>query len=300
VSSSKGGAPVLNCFLQTARSNFLDSSAHGLRQCSVKGIVQAGASLSLAVTKTNGSIIVVSFTNQNAAATLEQITQQFVTQINSSSSLTGDDGLVAEDMFPGFMGNVTFNLRARSPGLDASGIQVRFSGTGMLLPSPTSAAALDQNISDLRPRNHLYLTAGNTNLTVTFPFDTTRLADGYHELAAVAYEGSHVRTQTRCTTRVRVSNTPLTATIAVTNAAATASVQTNLQVSVTGNTNSIKSIRLFTTGGEFASATNVAARIFSVSGPALGPGLHPFYALLNTANGQAFQTDTVFVRLVSP
>ena len=300
VASSKGSAPTLNCFLQTARSNFLGSSAYGMRSCSLKGMTQVGSSISLTVTKTNGSVVLVSYTNQNATATIEQIAQQFVAQLNASSSLTGDDGLVAEDLLPGFMGNVTFNLRARSPGADASGIQACLSVTGMLLALPASTVALDQNISDLRPRNHLYLTAGIANLTVTFPFDTTKVADGYHQLTAVAYEGSHVRTQTRCTTSVRFGNSPLTATIAISNATATASVQTNLQVFVTGNSNSIKSIRLFTTGGEYASTTNAASAVFSVSGPALGQGLHPFYALLNSTNGQAFRTETVFVRLVSP
>ena len=36
-----------------------------------------------------------------------------------------------------------------------------------------------------------------------------QLPDGYHELAAVAYEGSHVRTQTRATVPVCISNSPL-------------------------------------------------------------------------------------------
>jgi hypothetical protein len=42
--------------------------------------------------------------------------------------------------------------------------------------------ALNQNVSDLQPRNHLYLTAGVTNLSLTFPLDTTALSDGSHEL----------------------------------------------------------------------------------------------------------------------
>lgn len=300
VTSSKGSAPTLNSFLHTARSGFMESTAYGFRQCSVKGMVQAGASLSLAVTKTNGAVTVVSFTNQNPAAMIGAITRDFVAMINASSSLAGDDGLVAEDVVPGFMGLVTFNLRARSPGLAAAGIQIRFSSTGMLVTSPAFTMALNQNMSDLLPRNHLYVTAGYTNLTVAFPFDTTQLSDGYHELAAVAYEGSHVRTQTRCTTRVRISNTPLGGTINITNAADTASVRTNLQVYVTGNTNSINSIRLFSTGGEQMATSNLASTVFSVSGSALGIGLHPFYAILGTTNGQAFRTETVFVRLISP
>ena len=48
--------------------------------------------------------------------------------------------------------------------------------------NPAGPQALDDNVSDLQPRNHLYLTAGATNLSLTFPLDTTTLSDGSHEL----------------------------------------------------------------------------------------------------------------------
>ena len=51
-------------------------------------------------------------------------------------------------------------------------------------------STLTQNLSDLQPRNHLYVTAGAASLALTFPLDTTTLADGYHDLTAVAYEGT--------------------------------------------------------------------------------------------------------------
>ena len=59
------------------------------------------------------------------------------------------------------------------------------------------------------------MTAGLTNLAVSFALDTTTLADGYHQLTAVAYEGSHVRTQTRLDQSVVIHNTPLSATLSV-------------------------------------------------------------------------------------
>ena len=78
---------------------------------------------------------------------------------------------------------------------------------------PSTAGALKKKIGDLRPRNHLYVTAGASALGADFTLDTSALADGYHELTAVAYEGSHVRTQTRATLPVVIQNTSLSATI---------------------------------------------------------------------------------------
>ena len=64
------------------------------------------------------------------------------------------------------------------------------------VPSFTAlGSTLTQNLSDLQPRNHLYVTAGAGSLALTFPLDTTNLADGYHDLTAVAYEGSDARVQ---------------------------------------------------------------------------------------------------------
>ena len=53
---------------------------------------------------------------------------------------------------------------------------------------------LTDNVTDLAPRNHLYLSSGTNTLAVNFVFDTTQLPDGHHQLTAVAYEGTSVET----------------------------------------------------------------------------------------------------------
>src|SRR5262249_10622815 len=145
--------------------------------------------------------------------TILQLAQQFVNAINATSALQGSDGLAAEDLLQDSATTVEFNLRARGQGLNASKIQASI--TGSLVVSPSSTQSLSQNFRDLQPRNHLYVTAGASNLPITFAFNTTAQADGFHELTAVAYEGSSVRTQKRITQSVRIQNSSLSAVLTV-------------------------------------------------------------------------------------
>jgi hypothetical protein len=70
-------------------------------------------------------------------------------------------------------------------------------------------------------------------------------------------------------------------------------------IQVAANTNTISAIRLFCTGGQFAVATNQTSATFTVDGSLLGAGLHPFYALIETADGLRYRTETHKVRLVN-
>src|SRR5205814_2973937 len=125
-----------------------------------------------------------------------------------------DDGVVIEDLAAGIFSAPNFNLRARSPGLGASGIKVLLSSSSAnLLLNPSRQLPVQQNLSDLQPRNHLFVAAGATNLALTFALNTMTLADGFHDLTAAAYEGTHVRTQTRIFLPVRVQNSTLSATL---------------------------------------------------------------------------------------
>ena len=157
---------------------------------------------------------------------------------------------------------------------------------------------LDQNLSDLQPRNHLYITAGLTNLPLTFALNTTTQADGYHELTAVIYEGSHVRTQKRLAQTVRIQNSTLTAAFTTLLGDTNIAVEAALQFSVVASTNSISKIELFSTGGSLTNVLNQSDVVFSVSGTNLGLGLHPFYAIVTANSGQQYRTETKWIRLV--
>jgi len=213
--------------------------------------------------------------------------------------MQASDGLVAEDFGTDPFGSPSFHLRAISPGYDAASLQVLLSGSSDVSIAPWTRVALNQNLADLQPRNHLYLTAGLPKLAVTFPLDTTSLADGFHELTAVASEGSHVRTQTRVSLAVRIQNSSLTATLSLLDLSPTNIVQGTYHIRVAANTNSVTAISLFSTGGLLATATNQSAVTFSFNGPALGAGFHHFYALVQTSDGLQYRTETRSARLVN-
>ena len=144
----------------------------------------------------------------------------------------------------------------------------------------------------------MYVTAGVTNLPLTFAFNSANQPEGYHELIAVAYEGSHVRTQTRIKQAVLIQNSSLSATFTTLFGGSNTAVNATLQFSVVANTNNISKIELFSTGGSLTNITGQSNAIFSIVGTNLGIGLHPFYAVVTGTNGKQYRTQTKWIRLV--
>src|SRR5207247_2052375 len=104
--------------------------------------------LQLTVTKTNGARVNVGVTNQIVTATILDLLNQLTNAINSSLALQGTDGLVAEDLAPGWFGASGFNLRARGTGQDAAAIKVLLSApASSLVLNLTGEVALNQNFS---------------------------------------------------------------------------------------------------------------------------------------------------------
>ena len=289
-----GTASARTTFLAAHRT-FLDSPARGIKALAVGGSVQAGTWLRLTVTKTNGAVVVVTYTNPTAGPTPGTVLSNLVNLINAEPTLAGPDGVVAEDFNIPSFGNPSANLLARSPGLAAAGVRAVLTSS-TLGTLPATSVTLADNLSDLQPRNHLYLTTGAAMLGSGVLLNTTLLADGFHELTAVAYEGSSVRTQTRVTIPVRVQNTLLSASLTLVNLAATNPVSGSYQISVVANTNTISSITLYSTGGAMAVVSNQSSRTFAVSGAAMGAGRHPFYAMVQDALGRRYRTETSWVR----
>jgi len=301
VSNALGTATQLTTRLSASRTNFLDTIAAGRREFLIAGALVVGDYLSLTVTKTNGFGVTVSVTNQSPTATFTDFVQSLLTAVNTAPLLQTPDGLVAEDLVVGTVGVdpvAEFNLRARTPGLQGSQLQAQLTGSFSI--SPAATVRLDENLSDLQPRNHLYITAGSTHLDFTFPFHTTTNADGYHELTAVAYEGSHVRTQKHISRQVRIANNgwsaALTSLLGDTNIA----LEATLQFAVAAETNNITKIELFSTGGSLGASNNVASATFSVPASFLQPGQHPFYAMVTRSDGKQYRTDTRWIRIVGP
>ena len=302
VMSAVGNADMLSTFLSGNRSTFVTSEACGYQQYTViNGSFPIGGYLKFTFTKTNGAYVTVGVTNQSGSVNSTNLAGQLVALINTTSALQGSDGIVAEDF--AVFSDATFTLRARSPGYQAAFFKALPKSSEPLIPflqgysNPLNT--LTRKLSDLQPRNHLYVTAGASRLALTFPLDTTTLPDGHHELIAVAYEGSHVRAQTHSAVSVVVQNTTLQAQL-VMPSPATLVVTNGFEVRVLSNTNSVSLIHLFSTGGLLAGATNQSTASFAVNGQTLGVGEHPFYAIVTTTNGLRYRTETRKITLVRP
>ena len=307
VSNSVGSASALTAFIAASRTNFLDTAADGIHyNYYVTNTPRVGDYLQLVVIKTNGQVVTTSVTNTASGATLSQLAKAFFDAVNTNSALQSADGLVIEDVIMhedysyAYGANDhagEFNIYARGSGWPSSQIKACFSGSPTFTTAPVGTNTLDDNVSDLQPRNHLYLTAGVTNLSFTFPLDTTALADGSYELTAVVYEGSHVRTQARVTQGVRVQNTPLNATFTTLAGAPNTVLDFTLLFSVAANTNTISTIELFTTGGSVGVVSNLSSATFAVAATNLGVGLHPFYAVVTRSDGKQYRTGTEWIRI---
>jgi uncharacterized protein (TIGR03790 family) len=304
VSNSIGSAPALTTFISASRTNFLDTVARGRREIDISGTLVIGDYLQLSLTKTNSAIATVSVTNSLSSTDVGQFVQTFVNAINAAPDLQGVDGLTAEDFVVTVLDAQTglaqtaFNLRPRSVGWAAARLPAQVTGTFTI--TPATSQQLDENLGDLQPRNHLYVTAGVTNFSLAFAFNTTMQADGYHELTAVAYEGSHVRTQKRVAQSVVIQNTALSATFTCLVGDTNTALEATLQFSVAANTTNITRIELFSTGGSLASSTNQSSAVFSVAATNLGIGLHPFFALVTRDDGKQYRTQTKWIRIIGP
>jgi len=307
VSNSFGTATALTTWLSGSRSNLLDSTAYGIRSYYITNTPQNGDYIAITVIKNNGQTISVGVTNTTAGTTISQLIKSLFDVINTNATLQAADGIDVEDIVPhedyawAFGSDdhaVDFNVRARNAGWPASQVQVRISGSATFTFLPSGNTRLDQNVSDLRPRTHLYMAAGRTNLSFTFSLNTLNLPDGYHELTAVAYEGTHVRTEGHASRSVRFQNLALAAELSNDLGGTNVALESSVQFRVLANTNNIAKIELFSTGGTLGAALNQPSATFTVYGTNVGVGLHPFYALVTDNNGGQYRTDTTSLRFI--
>jgi len=286
--------------LRAARSLFLQPETFGKRTVSFfSGTLSANAWVKFTFTKTNGQMVVVGSTNQVAGLNATNIAFAAFNAINTNAALSGPDGVMAES-FGVIGGQAQFVLRPRSSGYAAAKLRVVGKGSGFasgVVVAPDTVQELDENLADLQPQNHLYIETGVAQLVVDFLLDTRLLADGFHELTAVAYEGSSVRTQTRTTIPVVVSNSPLAAVLVANGLTNMASVLGNYEVQVLANTNTVTRTTLYSTGGALGVVSNSPSPNFWVVGTNLWIGTHPFYAVVETSTGQKYRTPTIWVEL---
>lgn len=294
VQTAQGSASALTTLCVMARTNFLDSIAWGTRKYEVTGN-PANRWLSLAITKKDGTPVSVGATN-TTTLTLGGLCQALATAVNSHPLLTSGDGLVAEDLID-YGSLVNFNLRARTSGWAAAGILVDGSAATGVTITPWTQNALNQNLGDLQPRNHLQIASGVANLPITFQISTTQIPNGHHELTAVIMEGSSVQTQRRISTNIIVQNGTLTGSLTSLVGGANAALEATLRFQVAGSGATISKVELFSTGGVLGSSATSSAT-FDVPGEYLGPGLHPVYGMITASEGQQYRAETLWMRVL--
>jgi uncharacterized protein (TIGR03790 family) len=295
--ASAGTGSALTTQLTASRPTFLDTVATGYLGIVITNTAASGDWLQFQFTKTNGAQVRIAVTNTTAGSTLVTLAQNLFNQVNSSPDLQSTDGCFAGD----FYANDTlaqFYLYARSAGWAAAEAKGVITASSHLAVFPAGTSPLEDNISDLRPRNHLYLNSGVATLPVNFTLDTTQMADGFHELTAVAYEGSSVRTQTRLARTVVVQNTPLSASLTPLVVGTNVTLETPLQFEVSSSISNISRIELFSTGGSIGITSNQPNAVIAAPSAMLGLGLHPFYALVSDTAGHQYRTQTVWIRLI--
>jgi uncharacterized protein (TIGR03790 family) len=301
VSNAIGSAASLTARLSAARTNFLDSVARGYQVVTFYNSPAVGDWLQLTLIKTNGVHVTLAVTNTVSGTTIGALVQNLFSQINTNPALTATDGALADDFFDADSYGAAaaqFFLYARTNGWPAAQILAMLTTSTNLFSTPGGINPLADNVNDLRPRNHLYVSAGLNSPTVTFALDTTQLPDGYHQLAAVAYEGTSVATQARVTRDVQIQNTSLSATFSALPLGTNATLGQSLQFTVAASATNIARVELFSTGGSIELTTNQPNATFTVSTSFLGLGLHPFYALVTDTGGHRYQTPTVWYRIL--
>jgi uncharacterized protein (TIGR03790 family) len=296
-SAGPGLAASSTTLLTAARPAFLDTVATGYHYLLIQNTPAIGDWLQLTFIKTNGVVVTLGVTNNTAGAQLDAMVNNLINQIKSTPVLESPDGLTVSNYID-YGSQVQLFLYPRTPGCAAAQIlaTLDISSTNIVQGQPGTYPLAD-NLSDLIPRNHLYFASGLNTLPVNYTLDTTRLADGWHQLIAVSYEGTSIRTQTRLVENVLVQNTSLAATFASLPTGTNVSLAQPLQFTVTPNAPNIASINLFSTGGSIGVVTNRAAATFTLTATNLGLGLHPFYALVTDTSGHQYQTQTLWYRI---
>src|SRR5262249_46069612 len=155
---------------------FLDTVATGYIGLTVTNSVAQGDWLQIQVTKTNGALISLSVTNTTGDTNVAHLCQSLMNAINAEPALQTADGAVAADLYTG-MNIAEFFLYARMAGWAQAQVNAELSSSSDLVVIPAGKSPLQDNLTDLRPRNHLYLSSGLAQLSVSPILDTTQIPD---------------------------------------------------------------------------------------------------------------------------
>lgn len=297
--SSTGSAGVLTTFAATPSTNFIESPNFAHKILTLSGNPVSGDVVRLVVTNLDGA----AFTNRVTAMSTNDTPYSLLTNlaatVNADPGLTNSRGCLIKWVMSG-----EGYLVARTNGWEGCNLYASYAVVtqlGSSLVGPDSAGNFTNNSHVMSARATVFLSEGRTNLVGAYSLNTATLADGPHELMAVAYEGTAVRTQGRTEMPFVVNNH--TASCTITSPADRASFLLGTSVTVyveaaAAGGGSVSTVQCYVEGKLLAS-TGTAPYVFTFSTTNYGVGLVGIQAKSVSSNGDAVLSAKVDV-LVLP
>ena len=300
--SSLGSAGELTVFVTVPFTNFLETTYGAQRRLTLSGTPVSGDVVRVVVSNLAGAV----FTNEVMSDGLTNnspyvLLTNLTTAINADTNLQNAQGCEIKWVYnvSNFYGGTPVHdacLVARTNTWQGYNLYASYSVTtqpGSTLTGSNSAGNFSYNSFVLSARATVFLSEGRTNLAGAYSLNTTTLADGPHELMAVAYEGTAVRSQGRVKIPFVVNNH--TASCVITSPADHASfllgtsVTVHVSASAAGG-GSVSTVQCYVEGKLLAS-TGTAPYVFTFPATNYGVGLVGVQARSVSSNGDAVLSE---------
>ena len=300
-SSSTGSAGMVTVLAWSPRTNFLEAVYNAHEQLTLSGTPVSGDVLRLVITNLAG----VAVTNEVVASANDDINtllHKLASTVNSNPSLQGGDGC---EMKWVTVTNIYYNpsehegyLVARTNTWQGYNLHVAYS----VITQPSSSLVgpgftdyFNDNSNVLSARATVFLSEGRTNLVGTYSLVTTNIADGPHELTAIVYEGTAVRTQGRVTIPFVVDNNAIAC--AITNPPTDGTALLSESVTAYVQASAVTSVEFYVEGKLMAS-TNAPPYVFSFAATNYGVGRVNLQAKAFASGGNSVLSSSVVLTIL--
>ena len=190
--SSTGTATRLTTHAYAPYTNFIESIYPAYEGITLSGNPVSGDVVRITITNISGIVItndVVASTNDTANTLLGQLTSN----VNADSFLQGSDGCEMKWVYNG-----AAYLVARTNTWEGANLHVNYQlikQPGSTLVGPPFSDYFNDNEDVTTAHATVFISCGSTGvLAGNYSLQTTNYADGPHELTAICYEGTAVRT----------------------------------------------------------------------------------------------------------
>jgi uncharacterized protein (TIGR03790 family) len=300
-SSSTGSAGAVTVYTWSPRTNFLETAYYAHEQLTLSGVPVAGDVLRLVVTNLAG----VTVTNEAVASASDDrntLLRKLASAVNSDPNLQGGTGcemkwVTVTNVYIDPIQHEAY-LVARTNTWQGYNLHVTYSvvnQAGSTLVGPGFTDHFNDNSNVLSARATIFLSEGRTNLVGTYSLVTTNLADGPHELTAVVYEGTAVRTQGRVTIPFVVDNNAVAC--AITNPPTGGTALLSESVTAYVQASSVTSVEFYVEGKRLAS-TNAIPYVFSFAATNYGVGSVTLQAKAYASTGESVLSSNVTVTIL--